>query len=116
MPKCLPQHPILEHPQLMSLPQGETKPHTYTQQQAKLHFCISRYLNLLYHSHPKSSINVRFCLCVFYMHSLVRQVLGYYTKIDRGSLLKILTHLTLQKLCCPFKVLLSACVSTVSGQ
>jgi hypothetical protein len=24
MPKCLPQHPILEHPHLMSLPQCET--------------------------------------------------------------------------------------------
>ena len=76
----------------------DTKPHTYTQQQTKLQFCISRYLCFWYHSHPKSSINIRFCLFVFSVLTLVRQMSGYYTKIGRGSLLKILTHLTLLKL------------------
>lgn len=43
-PKYLAQHPDLQHPQPMFLPQGETEFHTHIKQEAKLGLCLSIFL------------------------------------------------------------------------
>ena len=98
MPKCLPQHPILEHPQLMSVPQCERPSLTPThnrQNYSSVYFDI--YIFDITPTQKAVLTYVSVYLCSMCFHWLGK-FLAFTPKISHGSLLKILTHLTLLKL------------------